>query len=317
MVFYGKATKAKENTIIGEEKESVEMAYISAKMDKIEENITDEDLQRELDLSVGNAKTAVSTNSDGTLNVLFNDTKNKYNVNKGKVDKVEKSTNEDENIDWTEILADANENPEKYKHSEQETSQYIGIGTDGKPVNMDLWICQYSFAGNSGWFASAENGYALFNGAMGEGMWYSLGRAYLGTDFTNIIIPQYIKGIGDTEFLPVTSLTATFRDCTELVIGPEIPTTVKYMDCGDDCIGTFYGCTKLTTAPIIPDNVISLEGAFRKCTSLTGTITINANPNRFQLCFGGTILPIKLVGSASSTTLEGLKGTANNGNVTY
>lgn len=219
-------------------------------------------IQRELDLSVGNAKTAVSTNSDGTLNVLFNDTKNKYNVNKGKVDKVEKSTNEDENIDWTEILADANENPEKYKHSEQETSQYIGIGTDGKPVNMDLWICQYSFAGNTGGIISAENGYALFNGRQEEGMWYSLGRAYLGTDFTNIIIPQYIKGIGDTEFLPVTSLTSTFRDCTELVIGPEIPTTVKYMDGDDNGVSTFYRCTNLTTAPIIPNNVINIGGHF-------------------------------------------------------
>lgn len=40
---------------------------------------------------------------------------------------------------WEEILADANSNPNKYEHPDQKSSEEIGIGTDGKPVNMDLW----------------------------------------------------------------------------------------------------------------------------------------------------------------------------------
>ena len=85
----GQALNAKEETIIAEEKEQVEMAYISAAINKIGEDVTQEDLQEELDKV---AKTFVETNSDGTLNVLFEDTKNNYNVNKGEVSKVEADT---------------------------------------------------------------------------------------------------------------------------------------------------------------------------------------------------------------------------------
>ena len=38
------------------------------------------------------------------------------------------------------ILEEANKNPASFKHPEQsETNNDIGIGTDGLPVNMDLW----------------------------------------------------------------------------------------------------------------------------------------------------------------------------------
>ena len=80
---------AKDETIIAEEKEQVEMAYVSAAIKKIGENVTQKDLQEELDKVV---KTSVETNSDGTLNVLFEGTKNNYNVNKGEVSKVEPDT---------------------------------------------------------------------------------------------------------------------------------------------------------------------------------------------------------------------------------
>ena len=36
-------------------------------------------------------------------------------------------------IDWNTVLANAQ------KHPDQETSTAIGVGTDGKAVNMDLW----------------------------------------------------------------------------------------------------------------------------------------------------------------------------------
>ena len=43
-------------------------------------------------------------------------------------------------VNWDKILDDAEQNPDKYKHPEQsDTNGDIGIGTDGKPVNLDLW----------------------------------------------------------------------------------------------------------------------------------------------------------------------------------
>ena len=43
-------------------------------------------------------------------------------------------------VDWEKVLADAQANPEKYKHPGQASENGdIGIGTNGKPVDLDLW----------------------------------------------------------------------------------------------------------------------------------------------------------------------------------
>ena len=45
----------------------------------------------------------------------------------------EDKINEYTGIDWDTVLANAE------KHPAQKTSTAIGVGTDGRPVNMDLW----------------------------------------------------------------------------------------------------------------------------------------------------------------------------------
>lgn len=87
--LYGQATKAKEETVVGQEKEQVEIAYVSASINKLGENVTAVDLQEELDKTVGTEKTDTTINADGTLNVLFNDTEHNFNVNNGEAKKVE------------------------------------------------------------------------------------------------------------------------------------------------------------------------------------------------------------------------------------
>jgi len=84
-----RAGDARDETIVGQEKEQVELAYVSAAVKKLGSDVTDEDLQTELNVSVGNNKTKVTQNSDNTLNVLFKDTKHNYNVNNGQVAKVD------------------------------------------------------------------------------------------------------------------------------------------------------------------------------------------------------------------------------------
>lgn len=83
------ATKSKDETIVSQEKEQVEMAYISAAMNKLGNSVTSIELQDELNNTVGKEKTAVTYNADGTLNVLFNDTEHNFNVKNGEVKKVE------------------------------------------------------------------------------------------------------------------------------------------------------------------------------------------------------------------------------------
>ncbi len=84
-----KGKDAKSATIIADEKGTVEMSYASAKINKLGDTITAEELQEELDASVGIGKTVVTSNGDGTLNVLFNATGNNYSVDNGAVEKIE------------------------------------------------------------------------------------------------------------------------------------------------------------------------------------------------------------------------------------
>ena len=73
-----KAGQARDDTIVGEEKEQVELAYISAAVKKLGVNVDKDDLQDELDVSVGEDKTTV-TGSE-TLKVKFEETENEYTV---------------------------------------------------------------------------------------------------------------------------------------------------------------------------------------------------------------------------------------------
>ena len=84
-----KSKEARSETIVADEKSEVEMAYLSAALKKLGDTVTAEELQEELDSSVGAGKTVVTSNGDGTLNVLFNETGHNYNVDEGTVEKVE------------------------------------------------------------------------------------------------------------------------------------------------------------------------------------------------------------------------------------
>ena len=102
-----KSREAKNDTIIGEEREQVELAYISAAVKKLGDDVTYQDLQDELDISVGTNKTKVTINANNTLNVLFKDTDHNYNVNDGKVEKVEDEGTQVSSIDESATILSA------------------------------------------------------------------------------------------------------------------------------------------------------------------------------------------------------------------
>ena len=84
-----KAGVAKDENIIGEEKEQVKLAYVSVMTKKLENSVDEENLQAELNNSMGTGKTSVSTNGDNSLNVYFRDTNHNYNISGGVVTKIE------------------------------------------------------------------------------------------------------------------------------------------------------------------------------------------------------------------------------------
>ena len=122
-----RAGEAKDKTIIGEEKEQVEISYMAAVMNKLGENVNDTDLQKELDSNVGENKTIVTDNYDDTLNVLFYETKHNYTV-------------KDKNISYMGIIPDTPENTvarinTTFYPSLQEA---IDAVTDNKKTNIFL-----------------------------------------------------------------------------------------------------------------------------------------------------------------------------------
>ena len=55
-----KAGQARDDTIVGREKEQVELAYLSAAVKNLGGNVTGQNLQDELDVSIGENKTTVT-----------------------------------------------------------------------------------------------------------------------------------------------------------------------------------------------------------------------------------------------------------------
>ena len=160
---------------------------------------------------------------------------------------------ESPSVDWVEILKKADEDPNQFRDKEQQSSNKdIGIGTDGKAVNLDKWSYGTDTK-NKVAFLKGEQGCVSYPGYVGE---IENGRI-VGK------VPQYIKRDGEDIWCEVKDLTNTFINCDDLVIAPEIPSGATNMR------STFYGCTSLTTAPKIPDGVTNMSRTFRKCTSLT------------------------------------------------
>ena len=193
----------------------------------------------------------------------------------------EDQINEYAGIDWNEVMTNAKA-PE-----EQETTSknVIGLGTNGRAVNMDLWT--YAFD-------TVTNGYGLNSDEVFQNTEYNPNgtnaenirtAGYKGTETNgkDIIIPQYISVDGGKTYNPVTSLYRTFYDNTNITTMPVIPITVTNMQ------STFESCTNLKECSVpnlvkninwcwagagieevseIPNSVIYMEGSFASCNSL-------------------------------------------------
>lgn len=143
-------------------------------------------------------------------------------------------------IDWEDARKNAKA-PEEQK--EERNNGVIGIGTNGKPVNMDLWL--YSKLEDNT-FVLNESASSSKNGYVGD---FSEDGKIYGK------IPQYISIDNGKNYEKVTSLYSTFKKCTQLKVAPEIPETIKEMFCA-------FSQTGVTKAPIIPKNVENLAYCF-------------------------------------------------------
>ena len=166
----------------------------------------------------------------------------------------EDKINEYAGIDWNTVLANAQ------KHPDQKTSTAIGVGTDGKAVNMDLWI-----------YSAYDNGYALNSSEVLSGSIQNAGYSNdnIETDSTKEgygkiqgTIPTYISEDNGENWKPVINLNRTFYHCTNLISMPEIPTTAVELN------GTFMGCTSLQNITTLPNSITNMQDTFFNCSSL-------------------------------------------------
>lgn len=237
------------------------------------QELNQSNLQNAIDSQFGTGKAIVTDNGDGTFTVSFIDSKRDYNITSNGIEN---------GIDWNKAMSNA-----KAPDNQTTTSKsVIGIGTDGNPVDMDLW--KYCFDEVTG-------GYALNSKEVLQNTEYNSNgtntttirdSGYLKeiTDNEKINIPAYISTDGGKTWTAVTSLYRTFMDNENISTSPQIPVTVVNMMC------TFENCTQLknieltnnvkdiswcfsnTAISEIPNlgaNVENMDGAFSGCQSLS------------------------------------------------
>lgn len=81
----GNAKEAKKETIIAQEKEQIKISYTSGVLNKLNDDITESDLQIQLDTLIRENKTKVATAVNGNLTVKFLDTGHIYEIIDGEV----------------------------------------------------------------------------------------------------------------------------------------------------------------------------------------------------------------------------------------
>lgn len=262
-----KAKEAKQNTVVAQDQEKIEVAIAEYQMDAsngfamtLEEfldakewcsAVLDEDgtlritmsSGREFELDVDGNLTVVqaenngSNDSDSGENNTGDDNEN----NTGNDGGSDTGTSE---VDWDTLVA---EMPSKYSEyleeaqaQKQSISTDIALGTDGKVVNLDLWGYYLNDSKNGmvlGSLSVLDSGYAKSNISGGK---------IKGT------MPQYIYLLAENKVYPVTELCYTFNNVDTLAECPEIPSTVTAIDAY-----AFSGCTSLTSIKI-PDTITTI-----------------------------------------------------------
>ena len=79
----------------------------------------------------------------------------------------------------------------------------------------------------------------------------------------------------------ITNMDNCFKDCTALVMPPEIPDSVTGM------YACFLGCTSLVQSPEIPRNAVDMAHCFADCTSLKKPPVIPHDVGDMSFCFNG------------------------------
>ena len=171
-------------------------------------------------------------------------------------------------VDWEKAKAEA---VAPASQDEERNNGVIGIGANGNPVDMDLWEYELD---------EVTGGYGLNDAtSLATEASADASAGYLGEDFTNINIPQYISKDNGATWTAVTNLDWTFFNSTELLKISRIPDTIISMRY------TFRGCSNISDMPKLPVNLENMQSTFMECTNLKNTTTIPNGVTNMQGTF--------------------------------
>ncbi len=273
-----KAQEAKNKTEETGDIEKINLAILEAQIEKnTYQGLNQDNLQEAINNQFRGRNVVVLDNGDGTFTVSCLDVLKDYIISESEIK---------QGIDWNEAMRNA---VAPKSQDEVRNEGTIGIGTDGKPVDMDLW--EYVLLEDKTFALNDEEALNDTNKTPGY---------KFGDDGENIIdgkiigkVPQYISIDGGKTYQPVTDLTCTFCENTYLRYAPFIPLTVtnmpktfircynlerlenfspKAIDIGAACKST-----KIESIPYIPNSVINMANAFDSCSELKNITNIPKN----------------------------------------
>ena len=238
-----RAVEAKEKTEQAKDIEKIRLAILEAQIgENSYQKINQNSLQEAINNQFEGRNVVVSDNGDETLTVSCLDTLIDYIISGNSIEK---------GIDWNEAMANA---VSPASQDEARNEGVIGIGTNGQPIDMDLW--EYTFD-------ESTNGYGLNDSiSLSTTASAEASKGYLGSDFENIIIPQYISKDNGKNWIAVTNLDWVFYNCSELININKLPLTVKSVEF------MFRECIQLSSVPELPNSIETLHGTFYNCKNL-------------------------------------------------
>lgn len=296
-----KATEAKAQTIAEQEKEQVELAYISIITDKLGDNVAPEELQEELNKTVGNGKTIVT--GESILKVTFTDTNNVYTIS-------------------------SNQGAEEYKKPEVTSVYAFLCDTNGDGTGETLVLSSTetiegytiirNYGDNEDYQTNEENAEESWGNFYYYPIWRNETSLITKVIIYNNIVPttterwfsgcSILEKIENTSYLNtsnVTTMTNMFEDCSKLT-----SLDVSDFDTSSvtNMVSLFSGCSKLTSLDISnfdTSNVTIMNAMFRNCSSLIkldlSSFNISKVTGLSTMFYGCTQLKTILVNSQWTT----------------
>ena len=277
---------ARDETIVGQEKEQVELAYIFEAVKNLNGAVTAQNLKDELDSSVGENKTTVT--GSRTLKVKFEDTKNVYTVSQnGTVKKYEQAELTDVYVALGSDITNSSNVTLIFSNNEIDIETYLT--NNNLLLIEDLGITDISdemYCYKYLWGLEDFEEYIPF--------WCSgdIKDNIIKSVFINNIVPKstacwfyelsnlsIIENINNLKTDRVIDMDCMFWNCSNLY---NLDVSNFNTENVIDMKGMFKGCENLTTLDVEGfdvNKVTNMSLMFDSCSKLTTLDVSNFNPN--------------------------------------